>query len=109
MQQGRCGVGGGEPHGLCGGRSELKKVTPEIQQIAESVKSDIEKQLNKTFVTYVVVAYRSQVVAGTNHFFKIHTDSDEYIHVKVFAALPCHGGEKSVKLVEAGKSLDDTL
>ncbi|XP_078264786.1 cystatin-A-like [Rhinoraja longicauda] len=108
QQQGRCGVGGGEPH-VVGGRSELKEVTPEIQQIAESVKSDIENQLNKTLVAYVVLAYRSQPVAGTNHFFKIRCGPDEYIHVEVYETLPYSGSKRSVSSIEGGKSLDDTL
>ncbi|XP_032889333.1 cystatin-A [Amblyraja radiata] len=92
-----------------GGISEQKPVTPEIQSIANAVKIDVEKQLKRTFDVYVVVAYRTQVVAGTNYSFKIHGGKDEYLHVKVYEKLPHEGSVRSVTSATDGHSLDDAF
>ncbi|XP_055500246.1 cystatin-A-like [Leucoraja erinacea] len=92
-----------------GGPSELKPITPEIKSIAESVKIEVEKQLNRTFELYVVVACKTQVVAGTNYLLKIHCGKDEYLHVKVYEMLPHAGSVRSVTSATDGHSLDDTF
>ncbi|XP_051869600.1 cystatin-B-like [Pristis pectinata] len=93
----------------CGGISQAKDVTPEVQQIVDSVKSEIEEKAEKTFDVFVVKVYKSQVVAGTNHYFKIHVGGNDYLHAKVFEQLPCHGGKKMLSGIQSNKSEDEEL
>ncbi|XP_062905925.1 cystatin-B-like [Mobula hypostoma] len=93
----------------CGGVDEEKPVTQEVQQLADSVKPQVEEKAGKTFDTFVVTVYKTQVVAGINHFFKIHVGGSDYIHVKVYEKLPCHGSEKEVLGIQNNKSKDEEL
>lgn len=39
--------------------------------MADQIKADAEKAVNRTFSQWQVVEYQTQVVAGTNYFFKV--------------------------------------
>ncbi|XP_062905926.1 cystatin-B-like [Mobula hypostoma] len=73
------------------------------------VKPQVEEKAGKTFDTFVVKAYKTQVVAGTNHFFKIHVGGSDYIHVKVYEMLPFQGGKKEIMGIQSNKSKDEEL
>jgi len=92
-----------------GGYSEVKDSNQEIQDIAESVKQEIQSKSNRAFPTFEVVKYTTQVVAGTNYKLKIKVGEDKYIHAVVFQGLPHTGGELSVSSIEEGKTLTDAL
>ncbi|CAM2097299.1 unnamed protein product [Caretta caretta] len=53
-----------------GGLTETKLATPEIQEIADQVKPQLEERENKTYPVFVAIKYKTQVVAGTNYFIK---------------------------------------
>ncbi|XP_067849095.1 cystatin-B-like [Heptranchias perlo] len=93
----------------CGGISDVKSPTPELQQIADSMKSKIEEHTNKTFVVFVVKAFKTQLVSGTNYFIKIHIGGDDYLHAKVFEDLPCRGAQRQLSDVKANKAQHDEL
>ncbi|XP_069744547.1 cystatin-B-like [Narcine bancroftii] len=93
---------------ICGGISESKVVDAEVQLLANSVKSEIEEKAEKKFDVFVVKVYKSQTVAGINHFFKIHVGGTNYIHAKVYEDLPCRGGKRTVSCIQT-KSQDEEL
>uniref|UniRef100_A0A674IBB1 Cystatin domain-containing protein n=1 Tax=Terrapene triunguis TaxID=2587831 RepID=A0A674IBB1_9SAUR len=57
---------------IAGGLTEIKPATPEIQEIADQVKPQLEGKENKTYPVYVALKYKTQVVAGINYFIKNH-------------------------------------
>ncbi|XP_053561788.1 cystatin-B [Bombina bombina] len=81
------------PGGLAGGLGNAHPATPEVQAIADKVRSDIEKQSGKNFGKFIVVSFKTQVVAGTNYFIKIQVGGNEYFHVRIHESLP-HDGKK---------------
>nr|XP_020009015.1 cystatin-A-like [Castor canadensis] len=67
------------------GLSEARPATPEIQEIADRIKAEIEEKTNETYQEFKAVQYKSQVVAGTNLYIKV--GNGPYIHVRVFRGL----------------------
>uniref|UniRef100_A0A8D0RL41 Cystatin domain-containing protein n=1 Tax=Sus scrofa TaxID=9823 RepID=A0A8D0RL41_PIG len=56
---------------LAGGLTEPRPATPEIQEIANKVKPQLEEKTKKTYEKFEAIIYRSQVVAGTNYYIKV--------------------------------------
>ena len=83
----------------------IKPADAVAQEVATANKGDIEGKTGKTYGTFDVVSYGTQLVAGTNYFLKINT-GDEHIHARVYKDL---GGDYSVHSVQEGKSADDEL
>ena len=54
-----------------GGLSRARSATPEIQEIADKVKSLLEEKTNEKYEVFKAVEYKSQVVAGQNYFIKV--------------------------------------
>ncbi|XP_073474186.1 cystatin-B-like [Aquarana catesbeiana] len=94
---------------LCGGTSEPREPTEEDQAILDKVKEQYEKQSGTNPKEFKAILVSTQVVAGTNYFFKVETGEDTYIHVRVFVPLP--GSEKGPTLLsfQADKKKDDEL
>ncbi|XP_020023588.2 cystatin-A [Castor canadensis] len=92
-----------------GGLSEARPATPEIQEIADKIKLQLEEKTNETYQEFKAVEYKTQVVAGTNFYIKIRVGDGEYIHVRVFRALPGQNKELELTGYETGKREDDEL
>jgi cystatin-A/B len=74
---------------LPGGHSEALLATPQMQKIADQVKSDLEGMLGRgPFEEYELITFRQQVVAGMIYTFKIQISNTECVHTKVFQPLP---------------------
>ncbi|GAB1303350.1 Cystatin A family member 3 [Apodemus speciosus] len=93
---------------LLGGTSEAKPATPEVQEIANRFKPQLEEKTNEKFEKFEAVEYKTQVVAGQNYFIKIDVGSGCYLHVKVFRGL---SGEDNFELhgYQTNKKKDDEL
>lgn len=73
----------------CGGFGKDKSPTSEEHELLNSLKSEIEEKLSKTFNdSFEIISFQTQVVAGLNYIFKVKCNEDEYIHVKVCKPLP---------------------
>jgi len=89
-----------------GGLTNARDVSDEEKQIANQVKSSIEQQAGQSFSTFNPVKVATQVVAGTNYFFKIDVGGGHYVHARVYRDL---SRNLSVHSVQTGKSAGDPL
>ena len=94
---------------ICGGYSQAQSPDEDIKSLVAQIKHEAETKLGKTFSVFEAVSYTSQVVGGKNYKVKVKVGENEYVHVKIFKALPCYGG--NIQLLEAhgGKTLSDAL
>ncbi|XP_042525123.1 cystatin-A [Dipodomys spectabilis] len=92
-----------------GGLTEARPATPEIQEIANQVKQQLEEKTNETYEEFEAVEYKSQVVAGTIFYIKMRVGDGRYTHIKVLRSLP--GQNEGLKLVayQTDKSKEDEL
>uniref|UniRef100_A0A4X2KUJ4 Cystatin domain-containing protein n=1 Tax=Vombatus ursinus TaxID=29139 RepID=A0A4X2KUJ4_VOMUR len=56
-----------------GGASATKPATAETQQISDQVKAQLEEKENRKFPVFKTMEFKSQLVAGTNYFIKVHS------------------------------------
>ncbi|XP_072182668.1 cystatin-A [Excalfactoria chinensis] len=94
---------------MTGGFSDPKPATPEVQHLADQVKAQLESRENKTYSTFKAIIYRLQVVAGTNYLIKIQNGNNDYIHLKIFQALPHENQVPILTGYQTGKTRDDPL
>ncbi|XP_038273898.2 cystatin-A-like [Dermochelys coriacea] len=94
-----------------GGLTETPPATPEIQEIADQVKPQLEERVTKTYPVFVALKYKTQVVAGTNYFIKvsISNSTDECVHLRVFQSLPYVNQGPSLTSYQSGKTKNDPL
>jgi len=95
---------------VCAGcPTDEKPANEEVQQHVDAVKESVEGHLNKQFDVFEAVSYKTQVVAGTNWFVKVHGGDDEYLHLRIYETLPYAGSELHLHGVQEGKTLEDPL
>ncbi|XP_053421308.1 cystatin-A-like [Nycticebus coucang] len=92
-----------------GGLTEAKPATPEIQEIANKIKPQLEEKTNKNYEEFEAEEYKTQVVAGINYYIKIRVGENRYIHVKVFQSLPYQNQELTLSGYQTDKRKEDEL
>ncbi|TFK01451.1 early activation antigen CD69 [Platysternon megacephalum] len=94
-----------------GSWSETLTATPQIQEIANKVKPQLEAKDKKPYPVFIAIKYRTQVVAGTNYLIQvsISNSNDECVHLRVFQSLPHEKKEPSLIRYETGKTKNDPL
>ncbi|XP_027129773.1 stefin-C isoform X1 [Larimichthys crocea] len=93
----------------CGGWSETKDATKEIQSICDEVKCQVKEKTNKKYGIYKAVKYRSQLVAGMNYLIKVHVGCDDYLHIRVLEGFRCDGIDYVLTCVEECHHICDPL
>jgi len=94
---------------ICGGTSEAKKADAEVQSICDKVRPDLEGKADRKFPEFTAVSVKTQVVAGTNYFVKIHVGNEDYLHVRIFKPLPHAGEGPQVHSFLLSKSKDEEI
>ncbi len=84
-------------------------IDAESRAIAEQVRADIEARAGGATGTFEPVEYSTQVVAGTNFFFKINVGNGHFVHARVFRDLPHNHSALSVRAVKTGLNADEPL
>ncbi|XP_076973673.1 cystatin-A [Tamandua tetradactyla] len=92
-----------------GGLTEARPATPEIQEIANEIKPQLEAKTNETYKEFKAEVYKSQVVAGTIFYIKVRISDHGYVHLKVFQSLPVQNEPLTLVGYQTGKSKDDEL
>lgn len=54
-----------------GGVGEIREGDPEVQEIVDNIKDELEVKTGKKYESVKVVHYRTQLVAGINYFVKV--------------------------------------
>lgn len=93
----------------CGGTGDHNPADPEIQGICDSVKGQVEAKTGKSYDTFVAKSYKTQVVAGTNYFVKVHVGGEEHLHLRIFKSLPHAGSNLEVHGCQESKRHDDPI
>ncbi|XP_042366633.1 cystatin-B-like [Plectropomus leopardus] len=94
---------------MCGGLSDLKEADPKIQEICDSIKASAEEKAGKSFAVFAARNYKTQVVAGTNYFIKVHVGGEAHAHLRVFKSLPHAGEEVQLHGIQHPKSVEDEI
>ncbi|XP_066455401.1 cystatin-A-like [Eleutherodactylus coqui] len=94
---------------IAGGLGCVKPATPEVQELCNQVKAEVEEKHGKKYTKFEATEYKTQMVAGTNYFVKICVDGGEYIHIRMYKTLP-HAGEKlSLTSTTPGKTKEEEI
>ncbi|EDM11284.1 stefin A2 [Rattus norvegicus] len=93
---------------ITGGLSEARPATPEIQEIADKVKTLLEEKTNGKYEKFEAIQYKVQVVAGRNYFIKMDVGHGCFTHIKVFQGL---SGKDDLELsgYQTNKTKNDEL
>uniref|UniRef100_UPI00398F33A8 leukocyte cysteine proteinase inhibitor 1-like n=1 Tax=Pristiophorus japonicus TaxID=55135 RepID=UPI00398F33A8 len=95
---------------VLGGMGPTVAVTVDIQKLVQSLKADVEKELDRKCEIFHALSYQSQVVSGTNYFIKVVVgDGDDYIHVSIYQPLPHTNDKPTVTGVQRDKKLSDKI
>ena len=97
------------PHQQPGGMSLVRQPTQEDLQVAHLAKEAIEGHSRQYLPVFEIHQVATQVVAGTNFFFKIHVGNGQYIHARVFRDLPHNGLAIGCHSIQGNKTYEDLL
>ncbi|XP_006975768.1 cystatin-A [Peromyscus maniculatus bairdii] len=92
-----------------GGLTEARPATPEIQEIADQVRAQLEEKTNEKYEKFEAVEYKTQVVAGVNYFIKVDVGDGRYTHLKVFQGLSGQNEGLELSGYQTNKTKDDEL
>nr|ACL12062.1 cystatin B [Perinereis aibuhitensis] len=93
---------------MSGGLGPTLPADPETQVICDEVKNQLEGEVGRNFAEYNAILFRSQVVAGTVLFIKVHVGHADYIHIRIFIPLP-GPGKTSLGGYQLHKTKDDPI
>ncbi|XP_041823520.1 leukocyte cysteine proteinase inhibitor 1-like isoform X2 [Melanotaenia boesemani] len=95
--------------GTIGEYGETTDATEETQMLCDQVKTAVEEKTGKCVDEFEATKYRPQVVHRNNFLIKVHVGGENYIHLKVFSALPCNDGLIQMVALQQNKTKDDPL
>eukprot|EP00994_Dinema_validum_P005701 NODE_3887_length_513_cov_98.922414_g3314_i0.p1 GENE.NODE_3887_length_513_cov_98.922414_g3314_i0~~NODE_3887_length_513_cov_98.922414_g3314_i0.p1 ORF type:complete len:104 (-),score=22.22 NODE_3887_length_513_cov_98.922414_g3314_i0:139-450(-) len=98
----------------CGGTGPAQAATPDIQTLCDGLKDAAQQKAsgsgwNGVFMTFEAHSFKSQVVAGANHFVKVKVADGKFAHVRIFVPLPHTGAPAEVSDIQVDKSEADEI
>jgi len=69
---------------LCGGTGDEKAATGDVQTLVDGVRSEIVGKLGSEPEQFTATHFKTQVVAGTNYFVRVHIGNDKHIHLRIY-------------------------
>ncbi|XP_053466958.1 cystatin-B-like [Ictalurus furcatus] len=94
---------------LCGGLSEVRDATAEVQNICNEMKPHAEQKAGRTFDVFTAKSFKTQVVAGTNYFIKVHVGGKDFVHLRVYKMLPYAGEKLELTEIQTAKAQQDPI
>ncbi|XP_048868090.1 cystatin-B-like [Brienomyrus brachyistius] len=73
------------------------------------VKPQAELKAGRNFDVFTATSFKTQVVAGTNFFIKIHVGGHDYVHLRVYRTLPHAGLKLELHSLQAAKTVGDSI
>lgn len=73
------------------------------------MKPEVEAKHGTKYPTYVATQYKTQTVAGTNYFVKVHVGDEKYLHLRMYKTLPHAGETLSLHGAQAGKTKEEEI
>ncbi|NP_001303248.1 cystatin 14a, tandem duplicate 1 [Danio rerio] len=92
-----------------GGTSEAKDANEEVQKICDKMKADAEEKAGRKFDVFTAKSFKTQVVAGTNYFVKVHVGDEDYVHLRVYKTLPHAGETLQLTSIQTAKAHHDAI
>ncbi|XP_053466956.1 cystatin-B [Ictalurus furcatus] len=94
---------------LCGGLSEVRDATAEVQNICNEMKPHVEQKAGRTFDVFTAKSFKTQLVAGTNYFIKVHVGGEDFVHLRVYKMLPYAGEKLELTEIQTAKAQQDPI
>ncbi|XP_056681851.1 cystatin-A1-like [Monodelphis domestica] len=94
---------------MVGGLSKVRPATEEIQKKVDQVKSQFQKKSNVECTEFKAESYKTQVVAGTIYYVKVHIGNNKYIHMKIVEPLLHTNNPLELLDFQCDKTKDDAL
>ncbi|XP_004546781.1 cystatin-B [Maylandia zebra] len=94
---------------MCGGLTEVEQADEAVQKICDAMKPLAEQKTGRNFEVFTAENYKTQVVAGTNYFIKVHVGGNEYVHLRVYEKLPAYGGTLELTDLQHPKTQNDSI
>ena len=94
---------------LQGGTLLAEDAKEDIQAICNAVKADLEGKNGKSFDEFTAIQFRSQVVAGMNYFVKVHVGEEQFVHLRIYQALPHTGAGPALHSQQDGKTREEEI
>ncbi|TRY90799.1 hypothetical protein DNTS_028614 [Danionella cerebrum] len=94
---------------LCGGTSHAKDANEEVQKICDEMKAHAEEKAGRQFDVFTAKSFKTQIVAGTNFFVKVHVGEEDYVHLRVYRKLPCEGETLHLTDIQTSKTHHDAI
>ncbi|KAK6323109.1 hypothetical protein J4Q44_G00054480 [Coregonus suidteri] len=94
---------------MCGGTTGPKDATEEVQKICDEMKPHAEQKTGRNFDVFTAKTYKTQLVAGTNFFIKVHVGGEDYVHLRVYRMLPHYGSKLELTRLQESKAHSDPI
>ncbi|KAM4701124.1 leukocyte cysteine proteinase inhibitor 1-like [Discoglossus pictus] len=86
--------------------SSAQEATPEVQEICNQVKRELQTLQEAHFPKFVALQYRTQAVNGTNYLIKVYVGHKQCLHIRLLQDVE---GGVHLTSYRIGKTKDEPL